>query len=163
MINVEPSFVLYALLLDPGCCLRAHITLFGLVEPGEKKKQKKRKRAIGGRLEASRRWDAVWWCRPACYCGPVGPPRGTPPQGDVVIDVGAHVGLFAAHIGALYPGVQVYSVEPLPRNYKYLVLNLRRAKLLSRVTPINLAIGVCVCMCVSQCLFFFERRLALTS
>ena len=39
MPNVEPSFVLYALLLEPGGCLRAHITLFELVEPGEKKKQ----------------------------------------------------------------------------------------------------------------------------
>ena len=37
MTNVEPSFVLYALLLDPGCCLRAHITLIELVEPGKKK------------------------------------------------------------------------------------------------------------------------------
>jgi hypothetical protein len=40
MPNVEPSFVLYALLLEPGGCLRAHITLFELVEPeGKKKKQ----------------------------------------------------------------------------------------------------------------------------
>ena len=38
MPNVEPSFVLYALLLEPGGCLRAHITLFELVEPEEKKK-----------------------------------------------------------------------------------------------------------------------------
>ena len=38
MINVEPSFVLYALLLDPGCCLRAHIILIELVEPEKKKK-----------------------------------------------------------------------------------------------------------------------------
>ena len=37
MPNVEPSFVLYALLLEPGGCLRAHITLFELVEAGEKK------------------------------------------------------------------------------------------------------------------------------
>ena len=33
MPNVEPLFVLYALLLEPGGCLRAHITLFELVEP----------------------------------------------------------------------------------------------------------------------------------
>ena len=39
MPNVEPSFVLYALLLEPGGCLRAHITLFELVEPEEKKKE----------------------------------------------------------------------------------------------------------------------------
>ena len=39
MINVEPSFVLYALLIDLGCCLRAHIILIKLVEPEEKKKK----------------------------------------------------------------------------------------------------------------------------
>ena len=38
MPNVEHSFVLYALLLEPGGCLRAHITLFELVEPEGKKK-----------------------------------------------------------------------------------------------------------------------------
>ena len=37
MTNAEPSFVLYALLLDPGCCLRAHFVLIELVEPGQKK------------------------------------------------------------------------------------------------------------------------------
>ena len=39
MPNVEPSFVLYALLLEPGGCVRAHITLFELVEPEEEKKK----------------------------------------------------------------------------------------------------------------------------
>ena len=38
MPNVEHSFVLYALLLEPGGCLRAHITLFELVELEGKKK-----------------------------------------------------------------------------------------------------------------------------
>ena len=42
MPNVEHSFVLYALLLEPGGCLRAHITLFELVEP-QKKNEKKRR------------------------------------------------------------------------------------------------------------------------
>ena len=32
---MEPSFVLYALLLDPGCCLRAHNVLIGTAEPAE--------------------------------------------------------------------------------------------------------------------------------
>ena len=36
MTNVEPSFVLYALFLDLGCCLRAYIILIELVEPGKK-------------------------------------------------------------------------------------------------------------------------------
>ena len=39
MPKVEPSFILYALLLEPGGCLRAHITLFELVEPEKKKKK----------------------------------------------------------------------------------------------------------------------------
>jgi hypothetical protein len=44
MTNVEPSFVLYALLLDPGCCLRAHIVLIELIEPEKKKERKKEPR-----------------------------------------------------------------------------------------------------------------------
>ena len=32
MLHAGPSFVLYALLLDPGCCLRAHFELDGQVE-----------------------------------------------------------------------------------------------------------------------------------
>ena len=35
MMHVEPSFVLYALLLDPGCCLRARTALIEPVEPVE--------------------------------------------------------------------------------------------------------------------------------
>ena len=41
MMHVEPPFVLYALHLDPGCCLRAHTVLNGtveLVEPDKKKR-----------------------------------------------------------------------------------------------------------------------------
>ena len=36
MMHVEPSFVLYALRLDPGCCLRADTVLSGTVEPHKK-------------------------------------------------------------------------------------------------------------------------------
>ena len=46
MPNVEPSFVLYALLLEPGGCLRARITLFELVEPEQKKKVRPRPNVI---------------------------------------------------------------------------------------------------------------------
>ena len=35
MMHVEPSFVLYALRLDPGCCLRAHNLLLATVETVE--------------------------------------------------------------------------------------------------------------------------------
>ena len=59
MMHVEPSFVLYALLLDPGCRLRAHTVLIGTVEPVELE-EKKTSVAFGNlgsphlRLEACR-------------------------------------------------------------------------------------------------------------
>ena len=37
MLHVGPSFVLYALLLDPGCCLRAQFELDGQFELEKKK------------------------------------------------------------------------------------------------------------------------------
>ena len=40
MTHVEPSFVLYALLRDPGCCLRAHTVLIEPVEPVEPEREK---------------------------------------------------------------------------------------------------------------------------
>ena len=40
MMHVKPLFVLYALLLDPSCCPRAHTVLSGTVEPVLKKKEK---------------------------------------------------------------------------------------------------------------------------
>ena len=41
MMHVEPSFVLYALRLDPGFCLRAHAVLSGTVEPVEPEEKKR--------------------------------------------------------------------------------------------------------------------------
>ena len=38
MMHVEPSFVVYALRLDLGCCLRAHIVLCTTGEPMQKKR-----------------------------------------------------------------------------------------------------------------------------
>ena len=39
MIHAEPSFELYAILLDLGCWLRAHIVLSGTVETVQAGKQ----------------------------------------------------------------------------------------------------------------------------
>ena len=64
MMHVEPSFVLYALLLDPGCCLRAHIILseiVGLVKQKKYKRQPHQGRLdIAGRCHYPRedRWDS---------------------------------------------------------------------------------------------------------
>lgn len=43
--------------------------------------------------------------------------------GDIVIDIGAHVGLFAMYVAKRWPGVKVYSFEPSPTNCERFVRN----------------------------------------
>ncbi len=46
--------------------------------------------------------------------------------GDVVLDVGAHIGLFAAYVGLRYPDVLVHAFEPFPDNFELLRENVER-------------------------------------
>lgn len=46
--------------------------------------------------------------------------------GDVVLDVGAHIGLFAAYVGLRYPDVSVHAFEPFPDNFELLRENVER-------------------------------------
>jgi FkbM family methyltransferase len=59
--------------------------------------------------------------------------------GDVVIDIGAHVGLFSCYVAKRYPFLRVVAVEPVPPNFASLQANLR-ANGLSNVTALNLAV-----------------------
>jgi hypothetical protein len=36
---------------------------------------------------------------------------------DVVLDVGAHIGLFAAYVGLRHPDVLIHAFEPFPANF----------------------------------------------
>lgn len=45
-------------------------------------------------------------------------------RGDLVVDVGGHVGTFAIYLARRYPGIRVYSYEPLPANYELFRKNL---------------------------------------
>jgi hypothetical protein len=47
MLHVGPSFVLYARLVDPGCCPKAHFELDGQFESEQKKEQLMRKGCAG--------------------------------------------------------------------------------------------------------------------
>lgn len=47
-------------------------------------------------------------------------------RGDVVLDVGAHIGLFAAYVGLRYPDVLIHSFEPFPDNFELLRENVER-------------------------------------
>jgi FkbM family methyltransferase len=57
---------------------------------------------------------------------------------DVILDIGAHQGLYATYFASLAKNGKVYSFEPHPTNYKYLVLNTSR---LSNVVAVNKAVG----------------------
>ncbi len=58
--------------------------------------------------------------------------------GDVVIDIGAHVGVFS--LFAAYRGARVYSFEPYPPNYSLLLDNLLVNAVHNRVSPFNVAV-----------------------
>ena len=44
--------------------------------------------------------------------------------GDVVIDVGGHVGIFSNYLAKRYPFLHIYAFEPLPQNYEHFRRNL---------------------------------------
>ncbi len=59
---------------------------------------------------------------------------------DVILDVGANIGLFAIRYGKEFPTVPIHCFEPNPRVYKRLVRNLE-ANDLTNVVAINVAGG----------------------
>lgn len=59
--------------------------------------------------------------------------------GDVVVDVGAHVGVVAMSIARRFPGVVVYALEPMPTTFLLLKRNLGRNRV-ANVIPLRLAV-----------------------
>jgi FkbM family methyltransferase len=45
--------------------------------------------------------------------------------GDVVVDIGGHIGLFATYLAKKHPGIKIYSFEPIPPNFEAFQENLR--------------------------------------
>jgi FkbM family methyltransferase len=52
---------------------------------------------------------------------------------DVVIDIGAHVGIFDCYLAKRFPFLTIIAFEPVPRNFSNLLLNIRE----NRVTGIQ--------------------------
>ena len=46
-------------------------------------------------------------------------------EGDVVIDIGAHIGLFSIYLAKKWPCIKVYAFEPFPQNLANCLENLR--------------------------------------
>ncbi len=61
-------------------------------------------------------------------------------DGDTVVDIGAHVGVFSICLATRYPFLRVYAVEPDPRNYAFLLQNIALNDA-GNVIPINKAIA----------------------
>ncbi len=59
--------------------------------------------------------------------------------GDVVIDIGAHVGIISIYLAKRYPGIRVYAFEPALANWKRLIRNIA-ANQATGVTPYNWAV-----------------------
>lgn len=59
--------------------------------------------------------------------------------GDVILDIGAHVGIVSCYIGKRWPEVRIYAFEPVPDNYRRLQRNLA-ANGVTSVRPFQLAL-----------------------
>ena len=65
--------------------------------------------------------------------------------GEIVLDVGANIGMFALGVAARFPGVVVHAFEPMPRVYEALVENARRcdlARIETHAHGLSKALGV---------------------
>lgn len=60
--------------------------------------------------------------------------------GDVVIDIGAHVGVVSVFLAKRYPGITVYAFEPWPDNHRRLVRNIVANGVGGSVRPFDLAV-----------------------
>lgn len=59
--------------------------------------------------------------------------------GDVILDIGAHVGVFSIYAAKKYPEARIIAYEPSPTNYDRLIRNLEAAGV-TNVEPHNLAV-----------------------
>lgn len=61
-------------------------------------------------------------------------------QGDVVIDIGTHIGDFSIPVAKKHPEIRVISVEPHPENHTLLLENIRRNSV-TNIKPNRVAVG----------------------
>jgi FkbM family methyltransferase len=54
-------------------------------------------------------------------------------EGDIAIDIGAHVGIISMYLAKKYPYITVYSFEPFPDNFSNLYYNVRELNNLSNI------------------------------
>ncbi len=60
-------------------------------------------------------------------------------NGDVIVDVGANVGVISIILAKMNPGVKIYAFEPVPRTYAALMRNIAANKV-TNITAVNKAL-----------------------
>jgi len=61
-------------------------------------------------------------------------------KGDVVLDIGAHIGVVSIYLALRFPGVRILAYEPVKENYQRLVRNIEVNGVALSVIPHNLAV-----------------------
>ena len=62
-------------------------------------------------------------------------------KGDVVVDIGANVGIFSTFATSVAENVKVFAYEPSPDNFKYLEKNVVQNNLQKKIKVLNLAVS----------------------
>ncbi|CAE7767112.1 sdnD [Symbiodinium sp. CCMP2456] len=62
-------------------------------------------------------------------------------SGDVVLDVGANVGVVSIWLAKLYPGIRIIAIELDPTNFRFMLWNLHHNNVTDQVWPVN--VGAC--------------------
>jgi methylase of polypeptide subunit release factors len=60
-------------------------------------------------------------------------------NGDVIVDVGANVGVISILLAKMNPGAKIYAFEPVPRTYRTLMKNIAANKV-TNITAVNKAL-----------------------
>jgi len=73
-------------------------------------------------------------------------------KGDIVIDIGAHIGSFSLFISSFSKDIQIYAIEPQKDNFQLLCDNIDLNKS-TNITPLNTAI-----LSTSKAVTFYENK-----
>ena len=60
-------------------------------------------------------------------------------DGDVVLDIGAHIGVISIYLAKKYPGLRIYAFEPIEANFQNMLANIEANQAID-ITPVNCAV-----------------------
>lgn len=67
--------------------------------------------------------------------------RGLSEEPNVIVDVGAHIGMFSLLMAKRYPNAKIYAIEPIEENFENLMANNFLNACVDSVFPLQIAVG----------------------